>query len=263
MTLKLSTINKQLLLLFLTALAIGNCYAQSDQINLEDGFGTQMEDAYPTAYRNREAQLLTRYTRTGDDKNKVLLNPNIEFGPFRNTEIEVGIPVILGNADKSTSGNINISALYNFNTEGLVLPAFAIAGRVELPTGIESEGVDFGGKLLFTKTITHRLDRIHLNLNYFYNTNPIQQMESGQMITERSERIVGIFGYSGRITPITILLVDYVYEQMRLKNKISHSIEVGLRQQATPRVVLSLGGSAGISADSPKFTLNIGIQRAF
>jgi hypothetical protein len=42
----------------------------------------------------------------------------------------------------SRSGDLHLGVLYNFNTETLQLPAFAVRVEADLPTGVNSRGID-------------------------------------------------------------------------------------------------------------------------
>jgi len=136
-------------------------------------------------------------------------------------------------------------------------------GRAELPTGDESDGVDLTGRFIFTKTITHRLDRIHFNLDYTYNSQPLTHPESSSLLEERSRFITATFGYSGRVGPTTVLVADFVWDQTKFKNQMSRIAELAIREQVTPRLVISLGAGYGFGEDSPKFSGNFSFQRAF
>ena len=168
-------------------LACGSLYAQSDHMNLEDNIGATVEDAYPTAFRNRELQGTVRYDRTKEGENKFLLNPALELGLFRNTQFKIAVPVYAGNAmDKEGSGNIEISALYNFNQEGLFLPAFAIVGQAGFPSGKDNKGVDYTTRFILTKSISKNLDRIHFNFDYTqYKCRQRRQRHGGKQGTKQ------------------------------------------------------------------------------
>lgn len=251
------------MLLFFSILSISSSQAQSDQINLEDDLGARIEDAYATAFRNREIQTSVRYRRTADKENELQIAPAFEYGIFRNTQIEVSIPFYGGNAHTTGGKDIRVSGLYNFNQESVIIPAIAIVGRAVLPTGDKSEGVDLMGRFIITKTITSRLDRIHINFDYNYNSKPADHTEDVQPLEERSKYITATFGYSGRIGPTTVVVVDYVWDQTKYKNQIQRIAELALREQVTPRLVLSLGAGVGFGEDSPKLQGNFGFQRAF
>ena len=49
-----------------------------------------------------------------------------------------------GSADRTGSGNVRLDAFYNVNTEGLVLPAVAVSGRLEVPTVAAVNGPAIG-----------------------------------------------------------------------------------------------------------------------
>jgi hypothetical protein len=238
-------------------------FAQSDQLNLENNFGVQLEDAYATEYGNREFQTYARFTRDNQGRHVTTLAPALEFGPFRNTQISVAAPFRLGNGDRTGSGNVQVSALYSFNTEGLVLPAIALAGQVEFPTGLDSKGVDYTLRFAATKTITQGIDRLHVNVRYTRNAMPTTQGEGPTLMSERPERWVTIIGYSRRITPTTLLVLDYVREQLRLQDENANTVELGFRRQINPRLVLSLGGGVGVGLESPKVQGTFGLQQAF
>lgn len=253
-----------LLLLFLAILLVSSsAQAQSDQVNLEDDLGASVEDAYATAYKNREIQAAVRYRKTSDNKNEWYISPSLEYGIFRNTQVELSVPFYAGNAHTSGAKDIRVSALYNFNQESVIVPAFAIVGRAVLPTGDESDGVDLTGRIILTKTITSRLDRIHLNFDYTYNAQPVLHAEDDQELSERSRFVTATVGYSGRIGPTTVLVADFVWDQTKYRNQLSRIVELAFREQVTPRLVISLGGGVGLGDDSPKFQGSFSFQRAF
>lgn len=246
--------------LFLCALApfwFAAAARASDHTNLEEGLPTQVEDAYPTAYRNREFQLQGRYERTKDGKNQFVLDPRLEYGFARNWQAKISAPFRLGSGDRTGSGDIGLEAFYNFNTESLSLPALAISARADLPTGKNSRGVDTTFKFIATKTLGagSQLQRLHLNLIYRNNAKA--------NFGERSNRYAAIVGYSQRLNADTIGILDFVREQELERGKTSDIFELGLRRQVTPLRALSLGAGVGLGNDSPKFRLTAGLQQSF
>lgn len=229
----------------------------ADHLNLEEGLPTDVEDAYPIDYLGREIQGQFRYERANGGKDRFVLDPRIEYGFIRNAQISISAPFYLGNADRTGSGNIRLTGLYNFNQESLSIPAFAISARTEFPTGVDSAGVDTELKLIMTKTIGNggSLDRIHLNASWLHNFDP-----QGD---ERSDRYKVILGYSRRLGPDTILVTDFVRQQEMNKNENSNVVELGIRRQLNPRTVFSFGVGAGIGEESPIFRTTLGFQRSF
>lgn len=228
----------------------------SDHLNLEENLPLQVEDAYPIPYRGREVQGVFRYDRTRSDENRLMLEPRLELGVAPNTQVTIRAPFYLGNADRTGSGDIAVGALYNFNTEGLVLPAFALAGEGEIPTGKDSAGFDTTLKFIMTKSVSNTgLDRIHLNVAWLHNSGPRE--------TERENRYVAILGYSRRLAADWVLVADFVREQELKKDEDSNIFEVGARWQLTPLTVISFGAGAGVGRESPEARATVGFQKSF
>lgn len=234
--------------------AAGAAHAQTDHLNLEEGLPARVEDAYPTAFRNREFQAVPRYERTSDGSNQVLLLPTLELGLVRNAQLKLAVPVFVGGGDKTGSGDIRLDGLYNFNVEGLTLPAVALAARADIPSGRQRRGVDTELKLLATKSISNRLDRLHFNAIYLRAGSPD--------LSERRDRYALVLGYSGRLGPDMMLVADVVREQERERGAESNLIELGLRRQLSPLTVLSAGGGVGLGDESPEFRITVGLQHS-
>lgn len=258
------TNRRHLFALSLVLLGTSSVLAQSDQLNLEGGIGTQLEDAYATAFRNRELQSFVRYDRTADGKNLVLLNPAVEYGLFRNAQVSVAVPIRLGTADRMGSGDIQVAGLYNFNAEGFIMPAIGLGATVNVPTGLESAGLDYTLRFAATKTfLKGHPSRVHVNVRYSHNADPTTMREGTQVMSERSDYWMAIIGYSGRIAPTTLLVVDFVREELRMQGQTASTLELALRRQINPRLVLSLGGGVGVAGDAPNVRGNFGFQQAF
>lgn len=254
---KMTTKFVPLAALSLVLLGNGLAARAGDHTNLEEGLPTQIEDAYPTAFGNRELQFQGRYERTSNGKNQYVLDPRIELGFARNWQAKIALPFRLGSGDHTGSGDVGLEAFYNFNNESLRLPAFALSARADLPTGRDSHGIDTQFKFIATKSLgaSRRLQRLHLNLIYLNNAKPTA--------TERSNRYSGVFGYSQRLNADTVGIVDYVVEQDRDKGTTSDIVEVGLRRQITPLTAFSLGLGAGVTKVSPDFRVTAGVQKSF
>lgn len=229
----------------------------ADHSNLEEGLPTALEDAYPIPYRGREVQGQIRYERTSDGKNRFTFDPRLEFGIARNAQVSISAPFYVGNADRTGSGNIRLSGLYNFNQESLSTPAFAISARAEFPTGVDSAGVDTELKFIVTKSLgkSGALDRIHLNASWLRNDRANSD--------ERSDRYRVILGYSRRLNADTTLVADFVRQQEMRKGDNSNVLELGIRRQLTPLTVLVFGVGAGIAEQSPDFRATVGFQQSF
>lgn len=228
-----------------------------DHLNLEEGLPVRIEDAYPIAFRGREVQGLVRYEH-GKDGDTTTFRPVLEAGIWRNTQVAVESDLSAGSGDRTGSGDVIATALYNFNTETLPWPAFALKGALEFPTGHDAEGVDTTLTFIATKTLGQNLeslDRLHLNLAWRHNSEARE--------SERDNHYLLGLGYSRRIHADAILVADYFFEQKRQEGIDQHLLELGVRYQWSPLTVLTSGIGAGIGEDSPDLRLTVGFQRSF
>jgi hypothetical protein len=133
----------------------------------------------------------------------------------------------------------------------------ALAGRIDVPTGVNTTGLDTHVRFLATKTLpyTSLFQRVHVNVSWIRNSDP--------MSDERQNRYVAIVGYSALVARATVFVADYVREQQRSKGADSNIIELGIRQIINPLTVLSLGVGAGIAEESPTMRVTLGIQYSF
>jgi hypothetical protein len=229
----------------------------ADHTNLEEGLPTQVVDAYATAYLNREIQGLFRYEHTDDNKDRFVLAPRLEYGFARNWQLEVEAPFLLGDADRTGSGNVRLGALYNFNIETLTMPAFAVSARVDIPSGKNSNGADTTLKFIASKMLVRGdwWNVLHFNIGWNHN--------SGRLDDERENYYQAVLGYSFRTGTDTIMIVDLVRREERKKHEESNLVELGLRRQITPLMVLTGGLGAGFGDESPDVQATAGFQYSF
>ena len=229
----------------------------SDHSNLEEELPTDLTDAYPISYLGREFETIFRYQKDGTDSFEMI--NKLKFGWPRNMELSVRAPSIIDQIDKEGYGDTTLEAFWNFNQETLSLPAFALSGSAELPTGTDDDddGYDPAIKLAISKLIgqSELYHSVHLNLEYQFNDN--------RETEERNGRYKAIFGYSRRLNNETMFVTDFVREQLMDEEDEINLLELGLRYQLTPFSVVSAGAGYGISDQSPDFRVVAGVQLSF
>lgn len=230
----------------------------ADHMNLDEGLPITIEDAFPTPYRNYEAQVLGQYDNVRDDSrgNDVFtVEPRLEAGLFRNFQAEIGVPYRLGNTSDRDSGDVNIDGLYNFNAETLALPAFALKAGVGVPFGRDSQGAQTVLKAIATKTIgeTWENRRVHLNAAWLHKFDR-------RTDDERSDGYLVGVGYSQPVASDTVLVADLIREHQIEDDRESNVVEAGVRWQLDPLTVFSAGAGAGFLDESPRFRFLVGLQ---
>jgi hypothetical protein len=240
----------------MTLLVTSAAAPAADHTNLEEGFPTELQDAFPIPFRAIEVQGRFRYERERNDDDQYLLQPRLEIGPFPNAQVSIGAPFLLGSASHSGSRNLRLDGLYNFNQETVWIPAFAVAGRVELPTGVNAAGVDTRLGLVASKTLgaARWMQRVHLNATWGH--------EAAAGEDERANRYIIVVGYSMRAGPDAVVVADFVREQQITEGANSNILEAGVRYQLTPQTVLVGGAGVGMGDPSPVARATVGIQHA-
>lgn len=226
--------------------------------NLEDGFPTELADTIPIAYRERELLANVRWEHTGEGAEKFRLIPRAEYGLWLNTQLEIDAPFEFGEAvEDDEFKTVGVGLLYNFNQEGLYLPAIALGGRADFTVGDEEDGVDTTLKLILSKTICRstQWQRLHLNAAWKHNDDAADD--------ERDDMYKFIVGYDRRMNPDTVLILDFVREQEKERGEEINLLEAGVRYQLTPLTVIAVGVAAGAGADSPDFRATLAWQHSF
>jgi len=234
-----------------------------DHDNLDPNRPIGMEDAYAIPKGEIGMEGGVRFNDRREGSTRVTFQPQIIYGAFYNTQIEIQGDLM---SDPNTlvgvakSGDLHLGVLYNFNTETISLPAFAARVGVDLPTGVNSKGVDTQMTGILTRSFG-RL-RVHLNAGYTILGSPQGQERSG------TYRAVAAVSYPlGYPTSFRDTLIASLYtRESDLRGQHNHSgIEIGLRHQLTSRMVLDggLGTEFAGPADRAALLGTIGLSVGF
>jgi len=234
-----------------------------DHDNLDPNRPLQVEDAYPIPEGEIALESGVRVNDRREGRTRFAFQPQILYGAFRNTQIEIQSDLLTESATvvgPNRSGDLRLGVLYNFNTETLTLPALAMSLELDVPTGVQSKGVDTKVTGILTRSVG-RL-RFHVNGSYALHGSP-QYQERGGMY-----RIVAAvsypIGYPYRFRET--LIIDVYTRQSDLVGQSNHTgIEVGLRHQLTSRIVLDggLGTEFLGPSDRAAITGTVGLSVGF
>lgn len=234
-----------------------------DHDNLDPNRPIGMEDAYAIPKGEIGIEGGVRFNDRREGSTRVTFQPQIIYGAFYNTQIEIqgdlmSDPNTLVGAAKS--GDLHLGLLYNFNTETISLPAFAARVAVDLPTGVNSKGVDTQMTGILTRSFG-RL-RVHLNAGYTILGSPQGQERPG---TYRAVAAVSYpLGYPTSFRD-TLIVSLYTRESDLRGQRNNSGIELGLRHQLTSRMVLDGGLGTEFSGPADRAALlgTIGLSVGF
>lgn len=234
-----------------------------DHDNLDPNRPIAIEDAYviPKGEIGLEGGVTFNDRKQG--KSRFGFQPQIIYGAFDNMQLEImsGLvtePNTVQGDDKS--GDLNIGALYNFNTETLQLPAFAARVEVGFPTGVNSKGVDTEVTGVMTRSFGRW--RTHVNLGYTFVGSPQQNERAG------AYRAVAAVSYPlGYPTSFRDTIIANVFtRQSDTKGQRNPlGIGIGLRHQVSSRIVFDAGLGTEFygPADRSVFFSTIGLSVGF
>ena len=210
-----------------------------DHDNLDPNRPVQMEDAYaiPKGELGIEGGVRVNDRRAG--RTQTVFQPQLIYGAFENTQLEIQgdfftEPASIVGANKS--GDLHVGVLYNFNTETLVLPAFAVRVEADFPTGVRSQGID----TQMTGIMTRSFGRLRFHVNAGYTVLGAPQGQERNGVYRALVALSYPIGYPYRFRET--LIVDLYTRQSDLRGERNHTgLEIGIRHQLSSRVVLDAG----------------------
>ena len=241
-------------LLAAVGLAPGSALA-IDHKNLDEGRPVRLDDAYAISTGEIALEAGAGFTLRRRGADRGFFPVELLYGAFPNVQVGVGTTLLTDPREidePAKSGDLRIGALYNLNQETLVMPAFGVKLEVELPTGVESRGVDVEVKGIVTKSF-ERLS-VHVNAAYLFRTNSGRGERDG-----RYELVLGTSYPLGapKFTRATLVADVFVEQGTHRGESNVVGTELGLRYQLTPSIVWDVGVGtelAGPSGRSPFFS---------
>ncbi len=234
--------------------------AQIDYRNLEGDRPARIEDAYPIERFAFEFLAPWRYERERNGATTHSFTPELEYGFLPNAQVGLKLPIagVRGPADREWGiAGLKLVGLYNFNTEGRVLPALALGTDLSFPVGrFRGEGTRVTVKGLLTRSFG--LSRVHVNGAYTFGSDrPLAAAEAAHRwwIGAAADRT--LFRES------TLLIAELYGLRSASGEPVQLNASVGLRRQLTPYLVLDLGVARRLGSTGPDYELTMGLSRAF
>jgi hypothetical protein len=249
-------------LVWLLFLPRADAYA-IDHKNLDENRPLRLEDAYPIASGEWALEAGAGVTLQRRSADRAVFPLEVLYGAAPNLQLGLGATLSTDPRDideQTKSGDLQASGLYNVNQETLTLPAFGAKVTLNLPTGLDSAGVDAEVKGILTKSF----ERLSLHLNGGY------ELLSGTDREERDARYQVVLGASypvgaPRYTRTTVITDVFTEQSPRRGESNVLGAELGFRHQLTPRIVLDAGVGTEFAgpADRSQFFFTTGISAGF
>jgi len=244
-------------------LAIVDGASAIDHKNLDEGRPLRLEDAYPIAHGELAIEAGAGFTLRRRAADRGLFPIELLSGPWPNLQVGIGTALSTDPReidDRPKSGDLRLSALYNFNQETLNLPAFAVKLGLDAPTGVDAHGFGVEAKGIVTKSL-ERLS-LHLNAGYEFLASSREDERDG-----RYELAIGASYPVGapRFTRATLVGDVFAEQSSRRGEATTVGTELGLRYQLTPRIVWDVGIGTEFAgpADRSRFSFTTGLSFGF
>ena len=229
----------------------------ADHRNLEEGFPTRIEDAYPIAARALEFQAGASYEREGaSEKDAGEFEPELKWGFLKNAHIGIGTPLkFREDGDTENYGDLAVEGLYNFNVESQSLPALAFKSSFVFSTGVDSQGVDY--ELLGILTKGWGQNRFHFNGGYKRNT--------GRKAGERADLYTFGLGFDRPIDLDHLFVADFFVDRSeKADGDPLFNFVLGVRKQLNPWSLVAVGLGSGFGApEAVDFKATLAYQLSF
>jgi hypothetical protein len=237
--------------------------AAIDHKNLDEGRPVRLEDAYTIAHGEIAIEAGAGFALVRHGADRGLFPVELLYGPLPNLQISVGTAFSTNPHEVDEppkSGDLRLTALYNFNQETLALPAFAAKLALDAPTGIDAHGFGVAPKAIVTKSI-ERLS-VHLNAAYEFLTDSRHDERDG-----RYELALGASYPVGapRFTRATLVGDVFADQSSRRGEPTTVGAEIGVRYQLTPRLVWDAGVGTEFAGPARRsaFTFTTGLSFGF
>ncbi len=243
------------------AIPVGSLTAQIDYRNLDRERPVATEDAYPVERHAFELLIPFRSERerAGDRLHLVALE--IEYGIFDNAQVGIGVPLAVVDPNESGSdwglAGMSVFGLYNFNTEGPVLPALSLGADVALPVG-SLAGDDPRFSLRAIATRSWGLTRLHFNAVRSFGSEDRPGVEFAPRWSYSLAADRTFFRQS-------LLLVGELLARRSVRGVPTEvNAAIGVRYQLSPTLVLDAGIARRLRSEvGPDYDLTIGLSYAF
>jgi hypothetical protein len=232
--------------------------ALADVSDLQAGLPAEVTDARPIGQGDKQVQVLTLWDRSRGGDDRLVLEPQAQWGFARDWQGTLGVRGIGGSADHTGSGDVRAELMRRFSAERAMLPSLAGFLAFALPSGRESRGIDTTLRLAATKTLggAPYLQQVHGNVVWMRNAAASPE--------ERGERWRLIAGYSRLLSQQTGLVADVIREQERARGEMASIAELGLRHELAHGTTLSFGAGVGRGSPSaPRWRLVAGFEQSF
>lgn len=238
--------------------------AQTDYYNTDAGRPLHIEDAYATERYAFELKVASfSLERLSGGRYNAGLEPEIAYGLFPRTHVEIGLPLAFADlgdgSSRSGIAGLELSALHNLNVETRTLPALGLRADVLFPVGSLGPDRTYAA-LKGIATRTFPVARIHLNGQYTFGSDPAEDAHHIEL-----PRWLGGIGVD-KALPLKSLLLSagfFAKQSLERAEDPDYNLEAGFRYQTSPSFLLDAGLGHTLTGPERGWSFTFGTTWAF
>lgn len=241
-------------------------HAQTDYYNTDRGRPVQIEDAYVTERYAFELKLApVKLERERGGVYNWGVEPEIAYGIFPRTQIEIGLPLSYREAGpQRTSGiaGLEFSIMHNLNVETEGWPALGIRADVLAPVGNLAPSRAYPS-VTGMATRTYSWARFHVNGQYTAGEAPATSTATAGN-AELSRWLAG--AAIDKVFPLRSALITaefYGRQPIMAADAVEYNAGAGVRYQQSPTLALDAGLGRRLNGDAPGWYVTFGTAFEF
>ena len=231
-------------------------FAQDGDVHdLQENLPVRVTDALASS--GPQAQARTLITRQRPAGTQVEVEPQLQWGFAPRWHVQTAAVLLTSSREEDTnSGDVQVILFHQLNEARGRGPVFAVSGGIDVPSGVDSAGVDTRLRGIVTQKFGGvSQQRLHFNGEYLRNAR--------KRMDERANAWLATAGYSRLLKRDLVLIVDAARLQQRALDETMNLAEAGVRGRVGRKVVLSGGVGVGLGPNAPKVQFTFGVEQAF
>jgi len=197
------------------------------------------------------------------DRDEYVYETEFEYGLVENHELIIEAPWQLGDGRVQGNGDITLGWHWRLWEEEGLLPAFAMRNYIRVPSGVDSSGVDYTWRGLFTWTLAPDALRLHFNPflssinghnteynHYGFFRGNDDFWGEGEENDARHFRWGAALGVDYKINDNLLLIADYRHENSEDEHmRNNHVAELGLDWKLDDTNTLGFASEVSLDGD--------------
>jgi hypothetical protein len=237
------------------ACASGVRAQDGDVHDLQENLPVRVTDAIASS--GPQVQARTLLSRQRPDGFQAQLEPQLQWGFARGWHVQTAAVMLTSSREENTnSGDVQILVFRQLNQVEGRRPVFGVSIGADVPSGIESAGLDTRLRGIVTQPLGGaNQHRLHGNFEWLRN--------AGRREDERKNAWLATAGYSRLLGRNLVMIVDAARLEERALDEVINLAEAGVRGRITKSLVVSGGVGVGFGPTSPKLQFTFGFEQSF